>query len=722
MAAFQFPDPAVQTTVKNPITGSTYQWQDPPGKWVVTVSIREVGDIVWEGDKKPDPNPGDYKLWYHTEELELYFYYCDENNRCDWIPTSKPITMLEDLDNTVFELRRDLTATNVAVRENENQIGRTIYFGDTAPTIYDDTVYDGVAYPNELNYKFWYDTARLELLILFRDADNDDSYVPVSIPLESLPEPGVSTETFTYTTGRLQTAIEENYLHNLNQDASINELNELIKGKVLKYTFDNNVGTLVTTPGKIGSNSGFWSSINKFSFGTEDANGITTPTMSDGQIIETHSAEENKTNLYKITNASGAPTEVEVDYISGDLFYVSDMELDVYIRDELDDYVKKTGGDTMEGQLIINGPRKAGDDVDNPDLVSSLKVLSIDNAQNSSLQLRHSGNAKVYVGDTDISIASDIKFNRAAGAVVKTNVQDLLNIGESEIAYLGRSIEDEDLITKKYVDDAKDFLQNEIIELEEEIEAIAPSVERGRWTFTAVGTVAQPGQFTMYDADFGNGSPTGLFKSAKSIWFNELDIDGTPHAFGDVDDGELLEIFIDGSSEYGLFSVVGQAHDETQTGTKFWVIDVNFVRALENTTAVGPGELCRFKIFMAPTGGDASGFVMKTGDTMSGRLQLDKPRGDSNNGQGFTVKGAIGNNYSSTTVSEQAGDLLQVYHNANSPDAINYNGKIIGSKNLATKEYVDSKGGVDISCTTSGRSKGDMWYCSSDQVLYIKVS
>ena len=282
------------------------------------------------------------------------------------------------------------------------------------------------------------------------------------------------------------------------------------------------------------------------------------------------------------------------------------------------DYVKKKGGDSMEGQLTITGPRKAGDDVDNPDLVSSLKVLNIDNAQNSSLQLRHSGNAKVYIGDTDISVASDIKFNRAQGAVVKTNVQDLLNISDREIAYLGQSIEDEDLITKKYVDDTKDFLQNEIIELEEEIEAIAPSVERGKWTFTAVGTVANPGQFTMYDADFGNGNPTGLFKSAKSIWFNEIDSDGTPHAFADVDDGELLEIFVDGSPEYGLFEVVGQAHDETQTGTKFWVIDVNFVRSLEATTAVGPGELCRFKVFMAPTGGDASSFVLKTGDTMEG--------------------------------------------------------------------------------------------------------
>ena len=252
-------------------------------------------------------------------------------------------------------------------------------------------------------------------------------------------------------------------------------------------------------------------------------------------------------------------------------------------------------------------------------------------------------------------------------------------------------------------DTSIDGIKNDIIELEEEIDALAPSLERGKWTFTAVGTVGQPGQFTMYDDEFGSGQPTGLFKSVRSIWFNEIDSDGTPHAFADVDDGELLEIFVDGSPEYGLYEVVGQAHDETQGASSFWVIDVNFVRTNEVTTAVGPGELCRFKIFMAPTGGDASSFVMKSGDTMTGRLQLDKPRGNNDNGQGFSVKGAIGDTYSSTTVSEQAGDLLQVYHNADAPDAINYKGKIQSPNNIATKGYVDAS--TTVSLTSGGNAR-----------------
>ena len=201
MAAFQFPDPADQKTVVNPITGSTYQWKEPPGKWVVTVSVRQVEEIIYEGDNPPTPR-GDYKLWYSTDTLELYFWYEDENGNGAWVPTSAPITMLEDLDNTVFEIRKDLNQTNVAVAENENRIGRTIQYSDTAPTIYseievtkDIVDIDGVTvigqnteyFFNELNFKFWYDTSRLELLVLYKDPDDGAySYVPVSLPLTNI--------------------------------------------------------------------------------------------------------------------------------------------------------------------------------------------------------------------------------------------------------------------------------------------------------------------------------------------------------------------------------------------------------------------------------------------------------------------------------------------------------------------------------------------------------
>ena len=99
--AFNFPDPADGvTTVVNPITGSTYEWKNPPGKWVITTKIRDASDIVWEGDNPPDPI-GDFKLWYSTDTLELYYNYCDINRVCAWVPTSVPIQVLENLSTTV---------------------------------------------------------------------------------------------------------------------------------------------------------------------------------------------------------------------------------------------------------------------------------------------------------------------------------------------------------------------------------------------------------------------------------------------------------------------------------------------------------------------------------------------------------------------------------------------------------------------------------------------
>ena len=62
------------------------------------------------------------------------------------------------------------------------------------------------------------------------------------------------------------------------------------------------------------------------------------------------------------------------------------------------------------------------------------------------------------------------------------------------------------------------------------------------------------------------------------------------------------------------------------------------------------------------------------------------------------IKGAIGDNYTTSTVSEQDGEMFTVNHNNNEVDAINYRGKIVGPKNIVTKEYVDSK----VSTSTAG--------------------
>ena len=124
MAAYQFPDPQIQETVINPITGSTYQWKNPPGKWTLVAQPKtQVSDIIWEGETPPNP-VGDYKLWYSIDTLELYFYYTDTQGTSAWIPTAKPITGLESVIAEVNVAGVDIAQVKLEIIENNADIQR----------------------------------------------------------------------------------------------------------------------------------------------------------------------------------------------------------------------------------------------------------------------------------------------------------------------------------------------------------------------------------------------------------------------------------------------------------------------------------------------------------------------------------------------------------------------------------------------------------------------
>ena len=101
------------------------------------------------------------------------------------------------------------------------------------------------------------------------------------------------------------------------------------------------------------------------------------------------------------------------------------------------------------------------------------------------------------------------------------------------------------------------------------------------------------------------------------------------------------------------------------------------------------------------------------GESQSG-TEIQRP------GDGKRTFSIRGKSAGSTAVT----DFFYVYANGGTGgDAVNYTGKMTSNDNIVNKGYVDSKvGGVDIDCNASGRSTGEMWYCPTDQVLYIKVS
>ena len=98
------------------------------------------------------------------------------------------------------------------------------------------------------------------------------------------------------------------------------------------------------------------------------------------------------------------------------------------------------------------------------------------------------------------------------------------------------------------------------------------------------------------------------------IQLSKVDNEGVAHTYADVEEGQLLQLFEDGNADYGLYLIedVAGSDDPAMTAVTFTVSPVS------GSGEATEGDLARLKIFSAPSGGTADGFVMKIGDTMEG--------------------------------------------------------------------------------------------------------
>ena len=146
-----------------------------------------------------------------------------------------------------------------------------------------------------------------------------------------------------------------------------NQIDDLsiTKGKVARYTVDNNSGTPVSRNGDFATNTDLSSNVTLMSFGIEDADGALTKPMADGDIIETVNPSDGKVNRYRVADSTGAPTMVLVEYVSGDDLYDIGAEKQFYIYpqneagvskeyvDAQDDLRLLKAGDEMSGRLTV---------------------------------------------------------------------------------------------------------------------------------------------------------------------------------------------------------------------------------------------------------------------------------------------------------------------------------------------------------------------------------
>jgi len=162
---------------------------------------------------------------------------------------------------------------------------------------------------------------------------------------------------------------------------------------------------------------------------------------------------------------------------------------------------------------------------------------------------------------------------------------------------------------KEYVDEQDESLRQQVIELEEELEGLAPSLVRGTWKYSDTYT-KDPGYFGARTS--GGGLATD-WESIGRLVFNAEDENGVTHGFADVEDGTYFQIFEQGSETAAMFQATGAAFLED--GDQ-WKIDVAHVQSVADTFVQLEASY-RFKIFALNNDNvDATDFLSKTGDTI----------------------------------------------------------------------------------------------------------
>ena len=172
---------------------------------------------------------------------------------------------------------------------------------------------------------------------------------------------------------------------------------------------------------------------------------------------------------------------------------------------------------------------------------------------------------------------------------------------------------DEQITNKRYVDETAAFLQGEVVELEQEIEGIAITSERGEWISA---TSVNAGEFRMVNL-LGSNTQDYNDETIVSIIFNNFDAQdpSVEHGWADVEIGDILELLDQPDTDYAIYEITGK-----NPGTGVMAFDVAFIKGVGEATL---GDRTRIKIFAKPTGGNLEDYVRIAGDDMTGRLSMD---------------------------------------------------------------------------------------------------
>ena len=179
-------------------------------------------------------------------------------------------------------------------------------------------------------------------------------------------------------------------------------------------------------------------------------------------------------------------------------------------------------------------------------------------------------------------------------------------------------------MNKEYVNDEDNKLLNLIVELEEEIDAIAPSVERGTWKYNGTNTTADgnpgPGYFYLQKKDAGfAANVVSRYDQANQLVIHNENAEGLiKDLTGYQATGLLLQMYDIDDKDFILGEI-----ESVQDGGGFTIFTLSGVDSgPEQQPAPEHDKISRLNIFEKPTAGNANEFVKKIGDKMSGTLHM----------------------------------------------------------------------------------------------------
>ena len=225
--------------------------------------------------------------------------------------------------------------------------------------------------------------------------------------------------------------------------------------------------------------------------------------------------------------------------------------------------------------------------------------------------------------------------------VRKANVQ--INLNKTDIDELGLDLREERDVIKAEID-------GKLATLEEELEQLAPSLERGSWNFT-LNHPPGPGEYTMISAFLdeddqealctqalaecqtaAGGDPvagqacsrdyqaclnaidgskvvtTDDWTQCDELVFNNIDMNGVDHGWGGIDSDHYIDVFNMNDENYMVGDIA------THGGGSF-----SFDLVSSKGVASGPATI---KIFKSEGTIDFDQYLRKTGDTVTGDLRV----------------------------------------------------------------------------------------------------